>query len=230
MVAIPPDPNVDTINLGPVKKPFKGSVERWRTQVRYELDRQKVPLPEDLILSLISIESSGIPGLVNPRSNASGLGQIMPIALRQYNQYNPPIDWQTMRQKTSEASNAQIRVLVWTLAQYWVIMAKSKAILGTVGDLARYADCAYTAGQKPVFARIEKLPVPTWKNFFEKHFDWAPVKNHTIKVFKLFDDSQLDEKSIISWLKTRSKTLLVKASIFSPGLIALFFLVFVSKF
>lgn len=224
------NPDIDTVDLGPQKKNFKPTVERWRTQVRYELDRQKVPLPEDLILSLISIESSGIPGLINPRSNASGLGQIMPIALKQYNMYNPTIDWQTMRQKTREAANAQIRVLVWTLAQYWIIMAKSKAILGTVGELARFADCAYTVGQKHVFDRIEKLPVPTWKNFFDKHFAWAPIKNHTTKVFRLFDDSQLDETSILAWLKSRSKTLLAKASLLSPGIVAIFFLLIVSKF
>ena len=203
-------------------KQISESALRWRLQVRYELERQKSPLPEELVLALIDVESRGVPGIRNPRSGASGLGQIMPIALEQYNRFNnPQYSMQIMQNKDPASANAQIRVTVWTLSQYWVIMAKSHAILGTVGDLARFADAAYCAGQGKIFDRLKKLPVATWSNFQTVYGDYAAVKNHTIPVFNRFDDSLLDENKILTWLKTRSKTLLAKSSILSPAVIAL---------
>ena len=46
-----------------------------------ELTRGKYPFPPELIHALIKVESSWKPGVVNPKSGATGLMQVMPVVV-----------------------------------------------------------------------------------------------------------------------------------------------------
>ena len=62
------------------------SVLKWAPLVSEQLTAQGVPLPASLILAVINVESNGKAGIVNPKSGASGLMQVMPGTLTDYNQ------------------------------------------------------------------------------------------------------------------------------------------------
>ena len=69
-------------------KAIHQNTARWAPLVLTELQKQSLPLPVELILAVIDVESRGVTGLVNPKSGASGLMQVMPIALKHYNRYS----------------------------------------------------------------------------------------------------------------------------------------------
>lgn len=130
---------------------FPRSVERWRSLVGSEIERGKYPFPVELILGLMTIESRGKVGVVNPNSKASGLLQVMPIALKDFNQdTGSNLSMATMRGTSPDDAREQIRVGLHVLGKAWRVayreIAKRTDEQIPVSDLARIADLWYAAG------------------------------------------------------------------------------------
>lgn len=190
---------------------FKPNVERWRETVRSELERQEIPLPVDLILALIHVESRGAPGLVNQKSGASGLMQVMPGTLDGYNKQNSPaVSLSTMRSKDGALS--QIKVGLWVLAQYWKSAYKylrDTRGLSTIPTerLAELADLFYVAGPAGTRKKADKVTVPFLDAIAEKFPEWNALP-HPRNVFKQIPAITYDLGSISKWLEghvTRQK-------------------------
>ena len=60
-------------------------VDQWQALIAAELERAGYPLPGELVEAVMHRESRGRVGVINPSSGASGLMQVMPVALRDYN-------------------------------------------------------------------------------------------------------------------------------------------------
>jgi hypothetical protein len=64
--------------------------------------------------TVYNIESSGKPNAYNPVSNARGLGQITPIALKDYNQMNPSDNYNSQQLYDPQINQ---KIAYWTLTQ-----------------------------------------------------------------------------------------------------------------
>jgi len=178
-------------------------VEQWRGTVERELNRQSVPLPVDLVLDLIWVESRGKAGNTNAKSGASGLMQVMPGTLDWYNKQNTAkIPLAHLRSPNYGAE--QIRVGIWVLAQFWKGAYKYlKGRLETIPteQLARIADLFYVAGPGATKKKLDKVDPPFLEAVAERFPTWNALP-HPRNVFKRFDargvDWDLD--SISKWL------------------------------
>lgn len=168
-----------------------------------ELAAQSVPLPRELILEVIRVESGGKAGAVNPSSGASGLMQVMPITLEDFNQrHGTNYTLAEMRSGDEAAARKQIRVGLSTLARYWKrAYSYLKSRLGTVpvDELARIADLAYAAGWGAVKKKLEKLEDPTWAALQIAYPTWNALP-HPEKV--LADPKPWDLSAISKWLES----------------------------
>lgn len=159
---------------------MKPSVEKWRNLAQREIDRLNVPLPVEHVLAVMQRESNGKAGVVNPRSGASGLMQVMPIALREYNNKNRTN--YTMSQLRGEDQNSaaiQIRVGAWILKTFVKGAYKYlKRKLGDVplDDLIRVADTFYAAGPAAARRRLDQLNRPTWVAIRTRFPNWDRVR------------------------------------------------------
>ena len=153
-------------------------VERWRPMVTDELRQSGYPLPVELVLAVIYRESRGTVGAVNPSSGASGLMQIMPIALRHYNQnHSRKYRMSDMKAKTMAGAKAQIRVGIWILATFWRSAYRYlKRRLGSVAldDLVKIADMFYAAGPAATKRRLDKIK-PTYENAKAAYPKWDRI-------------------------------------------------------
>jgi hypothetical protein len=151
-------------------------------------------------------ESKGRTGVVNPSSGASGLMQVMPIALKDYNQ-NHKIKYTMadLRSKTSAGARIQVRVGLWILARFWRGAYKYlKKRLGEVAldDLARVADFFYAAGPGNSRKKLDKIERPTYDAVKARYPKWDRI----IPAQRVWDwvaqhGGQWDIESIDKWLE-----------------------------
>lgn len=197
---------------------MKRSVERWRQTVEKELSRQGIPLPVIVILSLIDVESNGVPGLVNAKSGASGLMQVMPRTLEDYNRNHPGQTVALSEMQSKDAGEKQIRVGLSVLASFWknaYRYLKSRLSEVDVFDLSRIADLFYVAGPSATKKRLDKLAVPSYHAVVERFPKWNALP-HPKNVFDNIEPVW-DLTAIDPWLEAnikRNKTLVGSALIY----------------
>jgi hypothetical protein len=178
--------------------------------VERELQLQKCPLPSGLILALIDRESSGVPGIVNAKSGAAGLMQVMPIALDSYNK--------THAQKFAPADLqdrvngiAQIRIGVWVLGQFWRAAhgwLSTKLAAVPIDELARFADLFYAAGPKTIVTLGNKLASLSYAAFASAY---PKLAVHPTEIFSRFDPANIDSTSVATWISSSARSSAVRA-------------------
>jgi hypothetical protein len=180
------------------------AVLQWEPAVRAELAARGIPLPVELILAVIRVESGGKAGTVNPHGHASGLMQILPITLKDFNQrHGTAYPLEDLQGQSDDSIRKQIQVGVDVLARYWKKAYKylsNRAGGGNVpiDDLARIADLFYRAGPGATRKKLDKLSNPTWIDIQAAFPDWAPLK-HPKRVFKDAIPWNLDKIGV--WLE-----------------------------
>jgi hypothetical protein len=179
------------------------SVARWEPVVRAELGLQSVPLPPELILAVIRVESNGFPGLVNPKSGASGLMQVMPTTLQDFNQrHGTNYTMADMQSESDSGARKQIQVGIGVLAHYWKRAYKylSNRLPDTVpiNEVAAFADLFFAAGSGATMKKADKLPVPTWAAMESAYPGWNALP-HPKKVLK--EPKPWNVEAIGAWLE-----------------------------
>lgn len=182
-------------------------VEKWSTLITAELGRAGYPLPPELVKAVMNRESRGNVGAVNPSSGASGLMQVMPVALRDYNQNNKvKYSMDDLRGKTQTAAKIQVRIGLWILARFWKgAFNYLRKRLGEVAldDLARIADMFYAAGPGNTKKKIDKIKRPTYDNIARRYPKWDRI----IPAQKVWDyvataGGQWNLQAIDDWLES----------------------------
>lgn len=187
---------------------YSSPVEKWRPWALQELTRQKIPLPVELILSVMARESAGKIGDVNPKSGASGLMQIMPVALADYNQrHGTSYTMADMRGEDELSGRKQVEVGIGTIGHFWksafkYLSSRYGQIPVPVDELAPIADLYYAAGPKPVIKRLNQIGPPFWPNVQTAFPEWnaLPHPRHVLKEPKPWNLSAID-----AWLGEPSK-------------------------
>ena len=156
--------------------PYPPKVEKLRSLVQSELARGKYPFPVELVLSLIRFESAGRIGAINTTSGASGLMQVMAIALKEFNRRTgSKLKMSDLRGKTLAAAKKQVSVGLWVLGDFWRKAYKYIRIREPhvpVDDLTTLADLFYAAGPgkiKPKFKKLPRVTFDTFKARYPKH-------------------------------------------------------------
>lgn len=163
---------------------FSPEVEKWRALVQEEISKGGFPFPAELILSVIRFESGGKPGIVNPKSGASGLMQVMQVALNEFNKRTGN-NWNLaeLRRQDPESARKQIQVGLWTLGNFWrgaYNYLKSKLATVPVDELARIGDMFYASGPGAIKPLLDKLAQPLFDAFvarYPTHKGGAHAKN-----------------------------------------------------
>lgn len=181
---------------------FRKSVERWRDLARAELARTGSPLPVNLILAVIHVESRGFPGNTNPKSGASGLMQVMPGTLAGYNKQTG--DNITLDQlRSPNHPDKQIRAGVWVVNTYWKSAYKylnDRLTDVPVQELGKVADLFYVAGPGATKKRLNKVAVPFFHQVAQRFPTWNALP-HPRNVWKVLPpDTQWDTAAIGKWL------------------------------
>jgi len=192
--------------------PFASQVERWRSIAADELNKARVPLPVELVLSLIRVESGGAPGATNPKSGASGLLQVMPKTLDWYReQTGDQISPDELRSSTIDAARKQIRAGIWVLGQFW--QSACKWIKGQttdipISDLARFADSFYAGGPGRVKAMAATMDRKwdAWRATYPK----SNITQHAEKVWALTsaENPAFELDRIAQWIETKNDKLI----------------------
>ncbi len=167
---------------------LNSNVARWAPLINSEIERGAYPFPPALILSIVDLESNGIPGAVNPKSGASGLMQIMPNTLKGYNANNPTIELSDLRSGKYPAE--QIRVGLWVLGRYWIQAYRYlQPRLGfvPVDQLTRVADLFYAAGPGRAIPMLNKLPSRTFEQFAARYPE-SNMTAHASRVWRVTND------------------------------------------
>jgi hypothetical protein len=157
---------------------MKPAIEKWRATAQRELDRLGAPLPASQVLAIIWRESNGRVGAQNP-SGASGLMQVMPIALKTFNQNHAQKYTMEQLRATDLASAAiQIRVGTWTLTQF--VKSAYKYLKSRIGDvplddLVKVTDTFYAAGPGRARGRLDRIQNPTWSNIKARFPNWHRI-------------------------------------------------------
>lgn len=186
---------------------WKKKVEGWRNIVREEQSRINSPLPENLVLAVIHVESRGYPGTANPKTGASGLMQVMPDTLKWYNRQtgdNIPLS----QLRSSSHGREQIRVGLWVMHQFWRSANKylsSRLTDIPVDELGKIADLFYVAGPVAAKRRLDKLKVPFFV-YAEKRFPNWNALPHPRNVWAVLPpETPWDTDGISAWLKSQVK-------------------------
>ena len=186
----------------PVTRP---NVLKWAPVIDAELARINSPLPRDLILAVIEVESRGKAGLINKKSGASGLMQVMPATLEDYNQRHPsdPVSLAELRSSSSAAAVKQIRVGLSVLSHYW--RAAYDYLSGRwshvpIDELARVADLFYVAGPGNTRIRLNKVN-PTWDEIKQRFPKWNALP-HPTNVFSHLEGLVWPTQQISVWLNS----------------------------
>lgn len=184
-------------------KAIHASTAAWEPVVISELMKQGLPFPASLPLAVIDVESNGVPGLVNPKSGASGLMQVMPSALDWYNKSHAlKFTMDDMRSK--QGGPAQIRVGTWLLGQFWRsaygYLAKRLQTV-PIDQLAKVADLMYAAGPARIRQLMEKIPTPTFEAF-SAAYPKSDALPHPKRVFDRCDLSSINPDAVFLWMKT----------------------------
>lgn len=185
---------------------FIPRVTKWAPVVDAELSRAGLPLPRDLVLAVMQVESRGKPGLVNPKSGASGLMQVMPGTLAEYNKAHPPVSLEELRSSSPIAAVKQIRVGLWVIATYWrsaFSYLSDRLPSVPVDELAHIADLYYVAGPGATRKRLNKISHPSWSAVQAFYPGWNALP-HPRNVFALLMGLTWPVAEISSWLETKS--------------------------
>lgn len=180
---------------------------RFLPIISSEISLMKYPFPPELITALIWVESRGNVGAVNSNSGASGLMQIMPIALRHYNQESglPTVTMAMLKSKSDEYAQDQIRVGMWLLANFWkgaYRFLKSKMNAVNTTDVMKIGDTFYAAGPGRMKQLISKIDGnPTFANIVKTYPNSNAIK-HAKNVFNRASKlgAKFDENKIRRWL------------------------------
>ena len=152
---------------------FPVEVEKWRGLVEDEIKSGGFPFPPELILSLIRFESGGKAGAVNQKSKASGLMQIMQVALNEFNKKTGH-NWTLaeLRRADLESTRKQIQAGLWVLGNFWrgaYNYIKGREEVVPVDDLARIGDLFYAAGPGAIKPLLDKLPRAVFDAFAARY-------------------------------------------------------------
>lgn len=185
---------------------FVPKVERWRSMVGRELQRINVPIPPETVLSLITAESGGQPGIVNQSSGASGLGQFKPIAVREYNRFHAadPLTMADMRDTSDRGAKLQIRATVWLMSHNWRMTnsyLRGRGLQSVpIDQLVKIADLFYGAGPGATKKRMKNRP-PTFESIKSLEPSWWAI-GHAEKVWGLAERNNVhwDLARIDAWL------------------------------
>lgn len=192
----------------PVTRP---SVLKWAPIVDAELARAGLPLPRDLILAVIDVESRGKAGLLNPKSGASGLMQVMPGTLADYNERHPnePVSLAELRSSSATAAVKQIRVGISVLSSFWrgaYNYLSDRWSNVPIDELAHVADLFFVAGPGATRQRLNMMPNPTWAAIQARFPKWNALP-HPRNVFELLEGFTWPTQQIAAWLNTPSSSL-----------------------
>lgn len=187
----------------PITRP---RVLKWAPIVEAELARASSPLPRDLILALIDVESRGKTGLVNPKSGASGLMQVMPGTLDDYNKRNPnqTVSLAELRSSSAEAAVKQIRVGISVISNFWrgaYNYLSERWGQVPIDELSRIADLFYVAGPGATRERLNTMENPTWAAIQSRFPKWNALP-HPRNVFELIEGLAWPTQDIAAWLDT----------------------------
>lgn len=191
-------------------KSISSGAMKWAAIASEEINRQRLPFPPELILALVDCESGGISGVVNPKSGASGLMQVMPIALESFNSvHSVKYDISDLRDSSNPV--AQIRVGTWILGQFWrnafdYLSKRLQTI--PIDELARISDLFYAAGPRAVKEKLETLPVPIYNAVRSKYPKWNALP-HPERVFDKVSIQTISEIAVNKWLENSAKTSIV---------------------
>jgi len=183
---------------------FQKSVSQWSPVVDAELARSQIPLPRDLLLALIHVESRGRAGLVNQKSSASGLLQVMPNTLSWYNESHKanPVQLSELRSSGADAAVKQIRVGLWVLSRFWKSAynyLSGKLANVPIEDLSHIADLFYVAGPGATRKRLDKLDYPSWAAVQAANPKWNALP-HPRNVFAKLEGLEWPTDAISQWL------------------------------
>lgn len=168
------------------------------------------PFPRALINSLIRVESNYRAGIVNKTSGASGLTQVMPGTLEDFNKKNyPQIPLSELRTDSIEAARKQIQVGLWVLGQFWRGTYKYlQPRMGTVplDQLVKIADLFYVAGPGATKKKLEKVASPTYESLLAMYPNWD-AHNHVRKVWAFTSEQnpQWNLQAIDDWVSSADK-------------------------
>jgi hypothetical protein len=180
---------------------------RWLPIITAELARQGLPFPPELILAVVDVESRGVPGLVNATSGASGLMQVMPIALQSYNNAHA-VKFSIGDMRSRENPVAQIRVGCWLLGQFWrrandYLARRIPAI--PMDELAKIADLMYAAGAAAVRKKLDSLPAPSVAGLQVKYPGWNALP-HIENVFSRVSTAAINAQGVNQWIATSARS------------------------
>lgn len=181
-----------------------GRTGKYVPIIKTELSRFGIPLPVELVQAVIDIESGGVPGIVNQKSGATGLGQVMPVVVKDFNKaHGTNITMADLRGKDSTSIELQIRIAVWILGRFWkgAYNYLSKRLDDVpIDELTKIADLFYVAGPGATKKKLNKLTTPTFAGLKSIYPKWNAFP-HVERLFKRIDDpSGWDLSSISSWL------------------------------
>lgn len=188
-------------------KPIHQNALKWAPLVAAEIQKQGLPFPAELILSVIDVESKGVPGIVNPKSGASGLMQCMPIALKHYNNTHA-VKFTMGDLQSRENPVAQIRVGTWILGQFWrnahSYLSKRLPTI-QMDELAKIADLMFAAGGAAVRKKLDQLPVPTIEGLKQKFPSWNALP-HIENVFNRVAPQSISDTAVNTWVASSAKS------------------------
>jgi len=177
---------------------------KYRPYILQALSRFGYPLPVELMEAIISIESGGVPGLVNPKSGATGLGQVMPVVVRDYNKATgEQITMQDLRGQDQQSISDQISISVWVAGRFWrsaynYLVRRRDTV--PIDELTKIADLFYVAGPGATKKKLEKVSVPTFEQL-EKAFPKWNAFRHVHRLLKRIpENTQWQLASISEWL------------------------------
>jgi len=179
-------------------------VEALRGAISEVIASQHLPIPTELIMGLVDLESGGDPTQINPNSGAMGLTQLMPIAIKDYNQ----------RHKTTHSAASvmaspklQLEIGVDIYAQYlrkaWRLLA-GKVPFNT-RDIVSTALMCYVWGPGNVELFFKKIESPTWDFIQQNYHDSKAPKYARVVLSRAAELNPVwNDEALKSWLSATS--------------------------
>jgi len=201
----------------------------YRSIISRELARYGYPLPVELVEAVIKIESGGVPGLVNSKSGATGLGQVMPVVLSDYCKANH-CNWSIEDLKGSDdvSISRQISVAVWVLGRFWKSAynyLSNRLEQVPLDELTKIADLFYVAGPGAKKKKLGRVSTPTYAALEQAFPTWNAFR-HTQRLLKSIpSETQWQMASISEWLHGRGIIDKLKRDPATAGVIAVIALV-----